>query len=127
MPSQRNQPLCRNINVAFCLIHCHYIALHGSPSTFYTSTVSSTLITPGCRNVRSFFTAFLAIGRRDLFAVTSKENILQFDPSSCILISTKDSTLVGSLSYALGSIEESPNARIDVDSIAEGVGKWWPF
>src|SRR5215469_1103930 len=55
--------------------------------TFPTSTVSSALITPGCRNVRSFLTAFLAIGRRDLFAVTSKENMLQFDPSSCGIIS----------------------------------------
>ena len=39
-------------------------------------------MTPGWRKVRSFLTAFLAIGRRDLFAGTSKENILQFDPSS---------------------------------------------
>ena len=51
------------------------------------STVSRTLITPGCRNVRSFLTAFRASGRRDLLAVTSKEKILQFDPSSYNLIS----------------------------------------
>ena len=47
-----------------------------------TSTVSRTLITPGWRRVRSFLTAFLASGSRALFAVTSKENILQFEPSS---------------------------------------------
>lgn len=48
-----------------------------------TSTVSKTLITPGWRNVRSFFSAFFASGSRDLFAVMSKEKILQSDPSSC--------------------------------------------
>lgn len=48
----------------------------------YTSTVSNTFITPGCRIVRSFFSAFLARGRRPLLAVISKEKMLQFDPSS---------------------------------------------
>jgi hypothetical protein len=93
----------------------------------YTSTVSSTLITPGCRNVRSFFTAFLAIGRRDLFAVTSKENILQFDPSSYITMINTALMLAGSLSYTFGSIEEIPDTGINVDSIAKGVGEWRPF
>lgn len=59
-----------------------------------TSTVSSTLITPGCRNVRSFLTAFLAKGNRDLFAVTSKENILQLEPSSYNFISYLFSTRI---------------------------------
>lgn len=45
--------------------------------------MSKTLITPGWRNVRSFFSAFFASGSRDLFAVMSKEKMLQFDPSSC--------------------------------------------
>jgi hypothetical protein len=47
-----------------------------------TSMVSITLIIPGCRSVLSFLTAFLARGRRDLFAPMSMEKILQFDPSS---------------------------------------------
>ena len=46
------------------------------------STLSKTLITPGCRKVRSFLTAFRASVRRDLFAITSKEKILQLEPSS---------------------------------------------
>jgi hypothetical protein len=40
-------------------------------------------MTPGCRRVRSFFSAFLARGREDLLAAMSKENILQLLPSSC--------------------------------------------
>lgn len=39
-------------------------------------------MTPGCRNVRSFLRAFRASGRRTLSAVTSKEKMLQADPSS---------------------------------------------
>lgn len=39
-------------------------------------------MTPGCRRVRSFFSAFLASGSDDLFAAMSKENILQLLPSS---------------------------------------------
>lgn len=33
--------------------------------------------------MRSFFSAFFASGSRDLFAVISKEKMLQLDPSSC--------------------------------------------
>ena len=47
-----------------------------------TSTVSRTLITPGCRSVRSFLRAFFARGRRDRLAVISNEKMLQLDPSS---------------------------------------------
>lgn len=47
-----------------------------------TSTASRTLITPGCRSVRSFFRAFLARGSWDRFAVMSKEKMLQLEPSS---------------------------------------------
>lgn len=58
-------------------------AIGGTESSIVgTSTVSSTLITPGCRKVRSFLRAFLARGSRDLLAVISKENMLQFEPSS---------------------------------------------
>jgi len=48
-----------------------------------TSTVSNTFITPGCRIVRSFFSAFRARGRADRFVMMSKEKMLQFEPSSC--------------------------------------------
>lgn len=41
------------------------------------------MITPGWRKVRSFLRAFFARGSRDLFAVMSKEKMLQFEPSSC--------------------------------------------
>lgn len=39
-------------------------------------------MTPGCRRVLSFLSAFLASGRRDLLDVISKEKMLQLDPSS---------------------------------------------
>jgi hypothetical protein len=48
----------------------------------HTSTVSRTLMTPGCRSVRSFRSAFFASGSRLLFAALSKAKMLQFDPSS---------------------------------------------
>lgn len=48
----------------------------------HTSTVSSTLMTPGCRSVLSFFKAFLARGRRDLLAAMSNVKMLQSEPSS---------------------------------------------
>ena len=88
-----------------------------------TSTVSSTFITPGWRSVRSFLSAFLAIGKRDLFAVTSKENMLQFDPSSYKKTSAHlpwDGLIIA---HALGSIVQSPNAGINIYSVAEGVWK----
>jgi hypothetical protein len=44
--------------------------------------VSKTLITPGCLSVLNLRTAFFASGRRDLFALISKENTLQEEPSS---------------------------------------------
>lgn len=49
---------------------------------YFTSTVSYTLITPGCLNVRSFRTAFRASGKRGLFARESKVNMLHLEPSS---------------------------------------------
>lgn len=55
----------------------------------HTSTVSSTLTTPGCRIVRSFFNAFLARGSRDLFAVMSNAKMLQLEPSSCVHLLSK--------------------------------------
>lgn len=83
-------------------------------------------MTPGCLNVRSFLTAFFAIGRRDLFAVTSKENILQIDPSSYSNIRIL-ACFEGCWSYTFGSIIESPDAGVYVDSVAKSVGKWRAF
>jgi hypothetical protein len=48
-----------------------------------TSTVSNTLITPGCRSVLNLRSAFFARGRCDLFAFMSKLNMLHLEPSSC--------------------------------------------
>jgi hypothetical protein len=54
----------------------------GVPGAKYTSIVSRTLITPGCRNVLDLRTAFFARGRRDLFALMSNAKTLQAEPSS---------------------------------------------
>ena len=48
-----------------------------------TSTVSRTFTIPGCRRVRNFRRAFFAKGRRDRFALISKENMLHLELSSC--------------------------------------------
>jgi hypothetical protein len=47
-----------------------------------TSIVSNTLTTPGWRNVLSFLSAFFAKGRRERFALMSKEKMLHFELSS---------------------------------------------
>lgn len=95
----------------------------------HTSTVSSTLTTPGCLMVRNFLTAFLAIGRCALFVVISKENMLQLLPSSYwgkVSNLAQSPGLSWSI-YTLGSIVKGPNAGVDVYSIAEGIRKWWTF
>ena len=74
----RSVAMYRNVSVYSALV----IVLAQYQPGFRTSTVSSTLITPGCRNVRSFLSAFRARGRRALLAFMSNENILQFEPSS---------------------------------------------
>lgn len=56
----------------------HIFVLHER----FTSTVSNTLIMPGCLRVLSLRTAFLAKGNRDLLAAMSKLKILQFEVSS---------------------------------------------
>jgi hypothetical protein len=84
MPSQRDNALGRNVDICFCL-WCSVRtvqALRDSEGRL-TSTVSSSLTTPGYRSVRSFLRAFLARGSRALLAVMSKEKILQLEPSSC--------------------------------------------
>lgn len=84
MPSQRHKAFCGDIDIR--------LGLDPVPSASWstrlaalsiTSTVSSTLITPGCRKVRSFLRAFFARGKRARLAVMSKEKMLQLDPSSC--------------------------------------------
>lgn len=84
VPSQRHETFSRDIDIGIGL---GTVISYGSPLVEVvakdTSTVSNTLMTPGCRSVRSFFSAFFARDSCDLWAVMSKENMLQFDPSSC--------------------------------------------
>jgi len=88
MPWQWHHPLCDNVDVVVCLCSPSaptaraYNTLSKKTRSTQTSIVSSTLTTPGCLNVRSLRTAFLARGNRDLFADTSKVNMLQGEPSS---------------------------------------------
>src|SRR5438045_2775617 len=98
MPLQRHHSFSRDINVGvgLCFIFRRFeliLARDAGQRVLFkcfhllakrTSTVSSTLITPGWRSVRSFFTAFLARGSLARLAVTSKEKMLQFEPSSFI-------------------------------------------
>jgi hypothetical protein len=84
VPPQRHHALRRDVDVRIRLFS-NMSASAGSPTIGgrRTSAVSNTLMTPGCRSVRSFFRAFLARGRADRLAETSKEKMLQFEPSSC--------------------------------------------
>ena len=50
--------------------------------------MSSTFIIPGCRSVRNLRSAFLAKGRRDRFALISKEKMLHFELSSCMALAS---------------------------------------
>lgn len=90
MPAQRHEALGRDVDVRIGLeektVSGRFILCsdYARIMQVRTSTVSRTLITPGCRRVRSFFRAFLARGRVDLFAAMSKEKMLQLLPSSCI-------------------------------------------
>lgn len=72
--------------------------------------------------------AFFARGRRDLFAVTSKEKMLHREPSSCNAV--RDECVERSVAcgcYPLGAIVESPDGLVDVDSFAERIGKGRAF
>jgi len=93
-------------------------------SSYPTSTVSSTFITPGWRNVRSFLTAFRASGRRDLLALISKENMLQFDPSSYSLLSkVLHGIIINVVSYPFLAILQHPYPPLYVLAISERIWK----
>jgi hypothetical protein len=83
LPAERSYTFSCNVDVRVCLA---WRSISASRSRrgydMTTSTVSRTFITPGCRRVRNLRRAFLASGRRDLFAVTSKEKMLQRELSS---------------------------------------------
>jgi hypothetical protein len=85
VPFQRRYPFRSNVYKCICLFICQLNNYHTNNPTLPTSTVSKTLITPGCLKVRSFLAAFRARGRRDLLALMSNENMLQLEPSSCRL------------------------------------------
>lgn len=84
MPAERHQSLGGNVYVGLRLRLFVSVAqlVEEAGGGVRTSTVSSTFMTPGWRMVRSFLSAFLASGRRDLFALMSKANMLQLEPSS---------------------------------------------
>lgn len=97
-----------------------------------TSTVSKTLMTPGCRSVRSFLRAFLASGRAARFAVMSKENMLQLEPSSyeiAVGVSQGISWVVGceTSTYPLGPVVECPDGGVHVNLVSECVRERRPF
>lgn len=51
-------------------------------------------MTPGCRSVLNFLTAFLARGSAERLAVMSNEKMLQLEPSSYITISVQACCIV---------------------------------
>jgi hypothetical protein len=91
-----------------------------------TSTVSSTLITPGWRSVRSLRRALRARERRLLFALTSKEKILHLELSS--LYGVNDCHDVrGSLTYSLRSVMKRPDRIVYINPIAKRIREWRAF
>lgn len=98
-------------------------------------------MTPGCLSVRDLRTAFLANGRRDLFAAISKVKILQADPSSYMVASKSlcqlqyptvrqtrlTSAGKGLEAYPLGRIVKGPNRIGDIHSVSKRVRKGAAF
>lgn len=117
-----NRSVAMYMYVSVCKIAQH-ASLSRLCSSIPTSTVSKTLITPGCRRVRSLRRAFRARGRRDLFAVMSKEKTLHFEPSSCHSISQYAEYVCHRGAYSLGSIVQSPDRLVDIHLGIKGVGK----
>lgn len=106
-----------------------------------TSTVSKTLMTPGCRSVRSFFKEFLASGSRALLAGISKEKMLQLEPSSWIRGRARGAgshvrgrrAVLGraagseAQTHATRAVVESPDGLAQVHTVPEGVRERGPF
>lgn len=123
MPSQRHQTLGRNVYVCVGLPLEASVAIRVAWAvSSSTSTVSSTLITPGCRSVRSFLRAFLARGRRERLVVMSKEKMLQFDPSSWDGYQLSAGVTGGKRhTYTPGAVVQGPDGLVDIDNISEGI------
>lgn len=82
-PAQRRDPLGDDIDCGVRLPAISVVVLdHVLLLIMHTSIVSNTLMTPGCRSVLNFRTAFLAKGIADRFEAISKENMLHGEPSS---------------------------------------------
>lgn len=94
-----------------------------------TSTVSKTFTMPGWRSVRNFRNAFFASGSRDLLALTSKEKMLHLEPSSCArpLVADHPCRCWGKAAYSSCSVLNCPDRLVDVNPLAEGVGKSGSF
>jgi hypothetical protein len=124
--------LSSNIDVCVCLPWA--CGKRGSTrmmdrSNATTSTVSKTLIMPGCRRVRNLRKAFFASGRRDLAVVTSNEKMLHGDESSCNAVRQGDQVLRWELqnTHPLGAVVKSPYRLVNIDSLSKGIGKGRPF
>lgn len=95
-----------------------------------TSTVSKTLITPGCLRVRSFRTAFFASGRRDLLATASNEKMLQAEPSSYTSGAiSNQARKPGSQkpTYSPCAVIQRPGGFVDINPLTKTVWKWRPL
>lgn len=75
--------------------------------------------------VRSFFSAFLASGSTDLLAVTSKEKMLQLEPSSCSRVSAGQAmeNQGTERTHSPCPIVKCPDGGVEVYLVAEGVGE----
>lgn len=121
-----NRSVAMYIYVSDCRISQHASLSRLCPS-IPTSTVSKTLITPGCRSVRNLRRALRARGRRDLFAYMSKENTLHFEPSSCHRISQSAEYECRKGAYSLSSIVQSPDGLVNIHLGIKGIGECWAF
>jgi hypothetical protein len=120
MPREWCQTFSCNVDIGIRLTAL--VWLHGrSP----TSTVSKTLITPGCRRVRSFRSAFFASCNLDFPALTSKEKTLHFEPSSLSRLAKRRES--GRDTDPLRAVMKSPYRVFEIHSIVEAIRKSWTF
>lgn len=121
-----NRSVAMYMYVSVCKIAQHASSSRLCPS-IPTSTVSKTLITPGCLRVRNLRRALRARGRRDLLADMSKENTLHLEASSCHNISQTAEYVCCRGAYSLSSIVQSPDGLVKIHLGIEGIGKCWAF
>ena len=135
VPGQRNHSFRHNVEIGLGLYRVSPCISRSMLRPPITSIVSNTLITPGCLSVRDLRTAFLANGRRDLFAAISKVKMLQGDPSSymslrvssdfhrCAATQGSECGRRGWRTYPLGRIVKGPNRFGNINSVSKRVRK----